>query len=232
VALDDPGTPSQSDIVSIPKLPNPWTDGKVSFGMALAYLASQETNVTFASRRGDGLVHLIGVDESHLSVSLDSRFRQFGQDFLRAVFNENAQCDLQGFFRYTPVEVQFGNSICRDLKQTVTDARHQYAANKILLTEKEASRTAMRRTRDLLAEARGYQDAPQIEASISSVEAALNTDDLDVIRARMQNLPNASHDLEQYIANQKAAELAKGLQESELRALTGPATCRKGNGVC
>lgn len=129
--LDDRRTAWQNDIASIPGLTIPSSGGKASFGIALAYIASQESSVTFASRRGDGLVHLVGADESRLSISLDVRFRQFGQELLRAMFNEKVPCSSQGFFHYTPSEVQFANSICTDLKQTVHNARQDYAALRV-----------------------------------------------------------------------------------------------------
>src|SRR5580704_11365352 len=45
--FDDRGTTWQSNLVTIPGLGISLKSGKASFGIALAYIASQESNVTF-----------------------------------------------------------------------------------------------------------------------------------------------------------------------------------------
>ena len=200
----------QSNIVSIAGLPIPSNGGMVSFGIALAYLASQESTATFASRQGDGLIHLIGVDSSRLTISLDVRFRHFGQQLLRAMFSETEQCPSQGFLNYSPSEVRFANSICTDLKQTVSDARREYANAQLLATEIRDAKTAIQRTRDMLIRAKHYGNAQALEAALNSLETALPGDDLKVIRAKVQALTTANQDLSRFMTLQmpKATALA------------------------
>jgi hypothetical protein len=231
--LDDREEPWQRNIASIPRLPIPGSNGSVSFGVALAYIASQETNVTFASRRGiDALVRLVGVDDNHISIYIDGSFKQFGQGLLTAMFNENTPCSFRGFYRYTPSEVQFANSICKDLKQTVADARREYAETRLLITEKENAKTAIQRTRDLLQRAKGYQNASAVGASISSLETALNTDDLNIIRARAQSLTNANRDLDQFIEVEaaKAGALATAREAGNQELLKTQALLNQAQG--
>jgi len=198
----------QNNIVSIAGLPIPSNGGTVSFGIALAYLASQESNATFASRQGAGIVHLVGVDASRLTISLDVRFRQFGQHLLRAMFSETEQCPSQGFLNYSPSEVRFANSICTDLKQTVSDARREYADAQLLAAEIRDAKTTIQRTRDMLIRAKNYGNAQAVEAALNSLETALPGDDLNVIRAKVQALTTANQDLSRFMTLQMAKATA------------------------
>ena len=190
-SLDDRRTAWQNDIASIPGLTIPSSSGKASFGIALAYVASQESNVTFASRRGDGLVHLVGADESRLSISLDVRFRQFGQELLRAMFNEKLPCSSQGFFHYTAYEVQFANSICTDLKQTVADARREFAASglkRAQLAQAQAAAEAHRQAEQPLRKPSDEVNSRIAELPIQHTQQTQQTDAVNDAKARFDRL--------------------------------------------
>jgi hypothetical protein len=92
----------QKDLIRIPGLSLPPIGDNATFGIALAHLASRELGIPFSSRRGDALVDLVGRDDAHLSVEIDTRLTSFGNILLQAVFDEKHPCTIQyALFRGT-----------------------------------------------------------------------------------------------------------------------------------
>lgn len=211
----------QKDLMPIPVM-LPSSGSNASFGIALAYLASQELKLPFSSRSGDALVLLVGSDDANLSVSIDTRFSTFGNLLLQAVFDERQQCSLQyPVFRGTPAESQFANSICADLKQVVVQARTELKNHQLLISGKEAAQTAIRRAQDLLHQVSGYENAPVVEASIGSLTASIEGNDLNEIRSKEQALVNVSRELEQIVSTQHArADALADARQAANRELT------------
>lgn len=201
---DGSGLNWQDDLVAIAGVPLPQTEGKARFDIALAFLASKEVGLPFSSRRGTGLVTLEGADPNNLYVHVDTRFGQFVGVLLTTMFDDSAPCRFQGFFRYGPAEAEFANSVCEDLKRVVADTRTELADARLLATEKRNAATAVQRARDLLAQAKGYQSRPALEASIASAETVVVSSDLNDIRAKLQVLTTGIRDVEQFMAVQRA----------------------------
>ena len=205
--FDDPRTPWQVNVIAIPGMPSLPKVQKASFGLALAYLAAQEQHITFMdSRPGQqtqGLVYVVGMGpNSH--VELHGLFQQFGQQLLSAIFSDSGPCRFRGFLHYVPSEVEFANSICNDLKQTLLEARQEWRNGGIVASEKRTARAAVQQTQDLLKQAKGYGNARLVEAAIATLETSLNGDNLEEIRSRSQALTTASRDIPQFVAAQRA----------------------------
>jgi hypothetical protein len=125
----------QKDLMTIPGISLPSLGQNATFGVALAYLASQELGMPFSGRRTDALIILEGVDEAHLSVVIHGGLNSFGNNLLPTVFDDKKRCSFQGFFRYVPAETQFANSICNDLKRVVSEARSDFNIGHIFTSQ-------------------------------------------------------------------------------------------------
>lgn len=129
----------QKDLISIPSLGQ-----NVSFGVALAYLASQELGLPFSSRSGAAVVN---IDANQTIASLN-QVPAWGNVLLQTVFDEKSSCAIdRNVFRNTQADLEFANSLCRDLKQILSDARSEFKDQQ-LLSEKEATRSAIQRTQE------------------------------------------------------------------------------------
>jgi hypothetical protein len=197
----------QANFMRIPGMRLPVTGQSATFGVALAYLASQEIGISLSSGRGDAL---LVVDDGTLyhrppSVTLQGIFSNFAGILLRSVFDDRSSCSIQSpVFRGTPAESRFANSICQDLKQVLADAKNEFTDQQLLTSEKEAARTAIQRSQDLLMQASGYGNRQTMEAAIAALESSIAGNDLNDIRSKAQALTNASRDVEQFVAGQHA----------------------------
>ena len=130
----------QKDLMTIPGMRLPLDGKRATFGVALAYLATQELGISLSSSRGDAL---LVVDDGTLyhrpaSVTLQGIFSNFAGTLLRSVFDEGNSCSIQSpVFRGTPSESRFANSICRDLKQALADAKTEFEDQQLLTSEKK-----------------------------------------------------------------------------------------------
>ena len=125
----------QKDLISIPSLKQ-----NVSFGVALAYLASQELGLPFSSRRGDGVVNV----DANQSITFLNQVPTWGDALLRTVFDEKSSCAIdRNVFQNTSADLEFVNSLCRDLKQVLSDAKSDFNSRQLLTSEKEAARSAI-----------------------------------------------------------------------------------------
>jgi hypothetical protein len=192
----------QLDLITVPGpkvLPNGW---KATFEIALAYLDSAETRTPLTAL----LVNL--EDPNPNNILGYGQFRNFVKDLLPAMLDEKRPCSFPGFYLHNPSEVQFANSICTDLKQTVLDARREYADAQMLVVEKQNGNALIQRSHSLLTQAKGYDNLPVVESSIAALEAAVAGDDVNVIRARAQALITVNRDMDQFISVQKARAAA------------------------
>jgi hypothetical protein len=214
----------QKDVMTIPAMSLPATGLNASFGIALAYLASEELRIPFSSGRGNAL---LVVDDGVLyhrpaTITIGGSFTNFADILLRTVFDERSSCSIQTpVFRGTPAESDFAKSICRDLKQVVADARNEFKDQRLLASEKENARTAIQRAQDLLKQVPRYGNAPLVEASITSLAASIEGNDLNEIRSKEQALVNGSRDVEQNVATQHAsADALASARQAANRELT------------
>jgi len=140
---EPPGEAWQRDLITVPALkvlPNGW---KATFEIALAYLVSAETRTPLTAL----LVNLEGTNPNNIQGY--GQFRNFVKDLLPAMVDENRPCSFQGFYLDTTPEVQFANSICTDLKQTVHDARQEYAATQLLVRPSDAAKEAATQAKEI-----------------------------------------------------------------------------------
>jgi hypothetical protein len=99
--------------------------------------------------------------------------------------------------------LEFANSLCRDLKRVLAEAKSEFKDQQLLASEKRTDRTAIQRIQDLLKQAIRYENESVVQASITSLQSALSGSDLSEIRAKSQRLTAAGRDLEQFIAAQR-----------------------------
>lgn len=198
----------QKDLASITGLSLPSIGQNATFGVALAYVTSEELSIQLASPGSRSLIWLQG-DGRGQNVSVVLNDGNFGTVLLRAVFDQRScsiqPSDLTAWTRITP---QFANSICKDLKQVVADARSEFKDQQLLASEKEAAGTAIQRAEDLLKQVPGYENSQAVETSIASLEASITSNDLSEIRSKEQALVSVSLDLEQIVATQHASDEA------------------------
>lgn len=188
------------NMIRIPGIPRgAYGANTATFAFAFAYVASQELGIPFVSRSDPfALVVLAGVDSNHLSINLDASVRGIADQLLRAAFGD-APCRFPHRFAYFSLETEFVNSICADLKQVVSKAKQAHSDAQLLATAKSVANEELSESHNLLQQAPDYDQKNQLISAEKGLELALETQNLDEIRAKTQALSAVNEGLKKYI---------------------------------
>ncbi len=188
-----------SDLMQVPGL-DPFLKGRdATFSVALAYLASKETNIPFLATKGkrdEAFGYL--VKSGHFwsaarksEITLNAFFLDFGRRLVPEILDDKASCGSQGFLKFNQSESLFATSICEELQRVVSAERRDHVDQQLLLTEKRIGYELANSTKALLDRSTAHAGQPLLLVALGNLQNALRGDGISEIRTKEEALRTA-----------------------------------------